>query len=464
MHLDNSTICAIATPPGNGAIALLRVSGDKAFNICDKLVIFKRKSKKINYQSTQTIFYCNILDKDIIIDDVLISIFKKPHSYTGEDVVEISCHGSIYIQQKILELLIKNGARFAQPGEFTFRAFMNGKLDLSQAEAVADLIASQNQASHHVAMNQMRGGFSHMLEGLRKQLLEFTSLIELELDFSEEDVEFADREKMLDLIYEIISTCEKLAQSFKLGNAIKNGIPVAIVGKPNTGKSTLLNTLLNEDKAIVSEIPGTTRDSIEDTINIKGIRVRFIDTAGIRDTDDIIENLGIEKTFEKIKNAVVILLVIDDTGNINDIHEQLKKIHISTEQSLAIVLNKIDRIGVKELKDKLMLMSDLPFETIAIAAKFKRNIESIEQLILNAVNYGSISEDDVIITNVRHFEALEKTIFSGNNVIGDLNNNISPDLISEDIREMLHHIGEITGEVTTDEILGNIFKNFCIGK
>ena len=363
--MKESTICAIASPPGQGAISVIRISGPDTFLICNTIL----SKNDIPNLLPNTIHLSKVSDNGNIIDEVLISIFKNPRSYTGEDMLEISCHGSIYIQQKILELLIKNGARFAQPGEFTFRAFMNGKLDLSQAEAVADLIASQNQASHHVAMNQMRGGFSHMLEGLRKQLLEFTSLIELELDFSEEDVEFADREKMLDLIYEIISTCEKLAQSFKLGNAIKNGIPVAIVGKPNTGKSTLLNTLLNEDKAIVSEIPGTTRDSIEDTINIKGIRVRFIDTAGIRDTDDIIENLGIEKTFEKIKNAVVILLVIDDTGNINDI-----QLTIAGPYDISLIQDTLKfgtRFGdVEELiPESYYLVND---SKVDIQARFKR--------------------------------------------------------------------------------------------
>ncbi len=453
------TICAPATAYGIAAISVIRISGDESFKIINKII-----SQKISSNLSHTLILTKIADGTNIIDEVLISIFKGPKSYTGEDVIEINCHGSIFIQQKILELLIINGARLAKPGEFTFRAFMNGKLDLSQAEAVGDLIASQNKLSHQVAMNQMRGGFSHILENLRKQLLYFISLIELELDFSEEDVEFADRTKLLNLILEINSTCEKLANSFKVGNVLKNGIPVAIVGKPNTGKSTLLNALLNEEKAIVSEIPGTTRDTIEDVININGVQLRFIDTAGIRDTIDTIEILGIEKTFDKIKKASVILLMIDATESITDIHHQLKKIHLSNDQSIAILLNKIDKISNSQLNINLQIMSDVDYITIPIAAKQKMNLNKILDFIIESANIKNISNNEVIITNIRHYEALEKTISTGKKVIENIKNKSYTDIISEDIREMLNYIGDITGEITTDEILGNIFKNFCIGK
>jgi tRNA modification GTPase len=453
------TICAPATAYGIAAISVIRISGDESFKIINNII-----SQKISSNLSHTIILTKIADESNIIDEVLISIFKGPKSYTGEDVIEINCHGSIFIQQKILELLIKNGARLAKPGEFTFRAFMNGKLDLSQAEAVGDLIASQNKLSHQVAMNQMRGGFSHILENLRKQLLYFISLIELELDFSEEDVEFADRTKLLNLILEINSTCEKLANSFKVGNVLKNGIPIAIVGKPNTGKSTLLNALLNEEKAIVSEIPGTTRDTIEDVININGLQLRFIDTAGIRDTIDTIEILGIEKTFDKIKKASVILLMIDATENITDIHDQLKKIHLSNDQSIAILLNKIDKISNDQLNIYLQIMSDVDYITIPIAAKQKMNLNKILDFIIESANIKNISNNEVIITNIRHYEALEKTITTGKKVIENIKNKSYTDIISEDIREMLNYIGDITGEITTDEILGNIFKTFCIGK
>ena len=460
---NNQSICAISTASGNGAIAIIRISGNEAFAICDKIIELKSGKQLLALHSHSSVFGY-IIDNKSVIDEVVISIFKNPKSYTGEDTVEISCHGSIYIQQRIMELLLRNGARLAQPGEFTLRAFMNGKLDLSQAEAVGDLIASQNQTSHQLALNQMRGGFSNQLNELRNKLLHFISLIELELDFSEEDVEFANRNEFKELILEINKVCKSLSASFKLGNVIKNGLPVAIVGKPNSGKSTLLNALLNEEKAIVSEIPGTTRDVIEDVINIEGIQVRFIDTAGIRDTTDTIETLGIEKTFEKIKKATIILLITDVSDNIEDIHNQLKRIQLSKNQTLAVILNKADKISADELKNKEILMADLPFTSISISAKHKQNINAIHSYILQAINFKKLNDNDIIITNARHFEALENTYFSGQRIVEGLESHLPSDLLAEDIREMLRFIGEITGEITNDEILGNIFKNFCIGK
>jgi tRNA modification GTPase len=463
--LDNSTIFALATPPGMGAISMIRLNGIDAFKIGEEIVNFKNPNKKLSTQKANTVHYCYIIDNNEVIDDVLICLFKNPNSYTGEDLIEISCHGSVYIQQKIMELLVKKGARIAQPGEFTLRAFMNGKMDLSQAEAVADLIASQSKASHDMAIHQMRGGFSAELKNLRDRLLHFISLIELELDFSEEEVEFADRNDLHQIITEIVDMISRLTQSFELGNVIKNGIPVAIVGKPNVGKSTLLNSLLNEEKAIVSEIPGTTRDIIEDTINLHGVSFRFIDTAGIRETTDTIETLGIERTFQNIEKATVILLINNVNDPIEEVENQIDKIEVKVNQHIALLVNKIDKYPFDEFKpawDELSKRKNL--KTFYISAKKHINLQELVNYLVSTVNIRPVSDNDVIVTNIRHFEALEAAGKAGERVLEGLHNKITGDLLAQDIREMLHYLGTITGEITTDEILGNIFKNFCIGK
>jgi tRNA modification GTPase len=403
---------------------------------------------------------------NIVLDEVLVSVFHNPHSFTGEDVVEISCHGSAYIQQEILKLLLEKGCQLARPGEFTQRAFLNGKMDLSQAEAVADVIASSSAASHRLAMNQMRGGFSKELQHLRSQLLNFVSLIELELDFGEEDVEFADRNQLLRLADDIQVIIARLANSFSVGNVLKNGVPVVIVGETNAGKSTLLNLLLNEDKAIVSEIHGTTRDAIEDIINIKGITFRFIDTAGIRNTSDEVEKIGINKTFRKIDQASIIIWMIDTTHFNKEIEYIADKIVPKTKhKKLIIVLNKIDKISQEEqqiLEEEFL--PEISAERIYLSAKYKKNTEKLENALLKAANLPDLNSDDVIVTNLRHYDALTKALTSVERVKKGLKTNLSGDFIAQDIRECMHYLGEITGEISTDEVLGNIFKNFCIGK
>jgi len=454
------TITAIATAQGAGAIAIIRLSGENSIKIADK--IFHAKSnKKLSVQKPNTVHYGLIKDKETIIDDVLVSLFKNPHSYTGEDSVEISCHGSSHIQQKILELLIKKGARLASPGEFTQRAFLNGKLDLSQAEAVADLIASTSEAAHKVAIQQVRGGFSNDLQQLRNQLLTFISLIELELDFSEEEVEFADRKQLAELTENIENKITILKNSFQLGNAIKHGIPVAIIGEPNVGKSTLLNAILKEEKAIVSEIPGTTRDSIEDVISINGILFRFIDTAGIRNSDDIIENLGIERTFQKIEKADIILYLFDITtvGTwLKEIDSLLQKYH---DKKWIFVANKVDKIRGLEIPD---VENFNGIKKVNISAKHNLNIDELITTIIEVSDLDKLDQNDTIITNTRHFEALTHAYEATLRVKEGLESKISGDFLAQDIRQIMHYIGEITGEFTNDEILGNIFKNFCIGK
>ncbi|WP_372750968.1 tRNA uridine-5-carboxymethylaminomethyl(34) synthesis GTPase MnmE [Labilibaculum sp.] len=464
--IDQSTICAISTAPGNGAIAIVRLSGADALTICDKVFIAASKNK-ISQQKANTVHFGTIQDGEDIIDEVLVSIFKAPHSYTGENSIEIACHGAPFIQYRILQVLLKNGARSANPGEYTQRAFLNGKMDLSQAEAVADLIASNSAAAHKVALQQMRGGFSNEIANLRSRLLNFISLIELELDFSEEDVEFADRTQLTNLVNEIQGLIQKLVNSFELGNVIKNGVPVAIVGDTNVGKSTLLNALLNEDRAIVSDIAGTTRDVIEDTINLGGITFRFIDTAGIRTTLDRIESMGIERTYSKMKQAQIVLLLVDADRDIKDINESIRNVNEAIDrdsQHLIVCINKIDLTPdpqnlVKKLtgltaEDKLMFIS----------AKQKENIDSLTEELLKSVNMGKISEQDVIVTNIRHFEALKNALGSIDRVNKGLDDQIPTDFLAQDIRECLHFLGEITGDISTDEVLGNIFKNFCIGK
>ncbi len=464
--MDKNTICAVSTPSGQGGIAVIRVSGNEAFRICDRIFVPSKRSNKLTDQEPYTICFGKIYKDNEILDEVLVSVFRNPHSFTGEDTVEITCHGSLYIQQEILKLLLANGCNLALPGEFTQRAFLNGKMDLSQAEAVADLIASSSSASHRLAMSQMRGGFSKELQLLRTQLLDFVSLIELELDFGEEDVEFADRTQLLELSENIRTIINRLVQSFSLGNAIKNGIQVAIVGETNAGKSTLLNHLLNEDKAIVSEIHGTTRDVIEDVVNINGISFRFIDTAGIRDTSDEIETLGIERTFQKIEHASIVIWMIDATQFSEKIEELSDKIISKTgNKQLIIVFNKIDKISPEEqavLEDEFL--PHIPAKRIYLSAKYKKNTDILEQALLEAANLPDISKNDVIVTNMRHYEALSKALDAIQRVDEGLHQGISGDFISQDIRECMHYLGEITGDISTDEVLGNIFSKFCIGK
>jgi len=463
--LDQLTICAIATSPGMGAIATIRLSGEKAFEIADAVFQSPKSGKKLADQQANTIHFGSIYDGNELIDEVVVALFRAPHSYTGEDVIEITCHGSVYIQQRILQLLIAKGARMAHPGEFTQRAFLNGKMDLSQAEAVADLIASSNRAAQKVAINQMRGGFSSELSNLRGELLHFIAMIELELDFSEEDVEFADRTQLKNLVTRIEEILRKLKNSFQLGNVIKNGIPVAIIGETNVGKSTLLNALLNEEKAIVSEIHGTTRDVIEDVVNIHGTAFRFFDTAGIRETTDEIETLGIERSYSKLDLATVVILVVDTLNEFEVISERITKIRNRiADQHLIVTANKSD-IGLPETIAKLKKMELSPNEKLVfIAAKQKTNLDELIQEMQYAVSLDSVSEDAVIVTNVRHFEALSKALESIERVQLGLDNLISGDFLAQDIRECLLYLGDITGEISNDEILGHIFKNFCIGK
>jgi tRNA modification GTPase len=443
------TICAITTGGGMSAIAVIRISGDKAIEIVNSVF-----SKNITSAITHSIHFGTINKYNDIIDEVLVSIFKDTKSFTGEESVEISCHGSVYIQNKIVQLLIEKGCRTATAGEFTMRAFKNGKLDLSQAESVADLIESESAAAHKTAMHQLRGGFSNQLQGLRTQLIDFASLIELELDFAEEDVEFADRTKFLELLSEIQKTLSKLIESFSLGNVIKNGIPVAILGSPNVGKSTLLNCLLNEDKAIVSDIAGTTRDAIEDTLIIGGFNFRFIDTAGIRNTKDTIENLGIKKSLDKANQSKIILFLLDTTQNIFDQITELEKVKKQHSEKILIVQNKTD-VSETSLEMK---------NVISISAKSGRGIDHLKRELLSFVTAYSISDNESIVTNLRHFEELQHTLNEIEEVIKGMEIGISGDFLSVNIRQALFHLGSITGEVTTDTLLGNIFGKFCIGK
>ena len=447
---NEDTICAIATGSSMSAIAIIRISGPQAIEITNSIF-----SKNILQQKTHTIHFGNIIEKEKIIDEVLISIFKDGKSYTGEETIEISCHGSVYITKKIMQILINKGCRSANAGEFTLRAFKNGKIDLSQAESVADLIASENKSSHQTAINQLRGGFSNQLQNLRAQLIEFASLVELELDFAEEDVEFADKKKFKKLLIKIKKELENLINSFKLGNAIKNGIPVAIVGAPNSGKSTLLNTLLNEEKAIVSEIEGTTRDAIEDSINIEGIQFRFIDTAGIRKTENKIEKIGIDIALENAKKSNIVLHVIDAKSNILKELNNFKKIEKNISGKIITVINKIDLI--KKNKEKLN-------DAIYISAKNKIGINSLKQNLLNSINTNKLFNDDTIITNLRHYDELKLSLVEIDTIIKGVEKNLSGDLLAFNIRQSLYHLGSITGEITNDTLLSNIFGKFCIGK
>ena len=467
--INQETIVALATPSGAGAIAVIRLSGQNAITIAAD--VFQSVSgKDITQQKTHTIHLGHVVDGAKTYDQVLLSLFKGPNSYTGENVVEISCHGSTFIQQQIIQLLLRKGAKMAQAGEFTLRAFLNGKLDLSQAEAVADLIASDNEASHQIAMQQMRGGFSNEIAKLRQELLNFASLIELELDFAEEDVEFADRTAFKELLERIEFVLKRLIDSFAVGNVIKNGIPVAIVGEPNVGKSTLLNALLNEERAIVSDIAGTTRDTIEDELVIDGIGFRFIDTAGIRETKDVVESIGIQKTFEKIEQAQVVLFIIDSLQLINDngnsVKIEIEKIKNKFPlKPLIVVLNKIDKLNNEERIqfDNQLAIINYPL-SIEISAKQKEGIDALKNELLSFVNTGALRNNETIVTNTRHYDSLLKALEEVQKVKYGIESNTSSDFIAIDIRQALYYFGEITGEVTNDELLGNIFANFCIGK
>lgn len=466
ISMSRGAICAISTAPGSGGIAVIRVSGEDAFVICDKIFRAKKKGETIQNQEAYTIRFGEIIGKkNEIVDEVLVSVFRAPHSFTGENVVEIACHGSVYIQQKILQLLLKNGCSLAQAGEFTMRAFSNGKMDLSQAEAVADLISSTSAASHRMALNQMRGGFSNELKELRTRLLNFVSLIELELDFSEEEVEFADRTQLKKLAKDIDFHITKLANSFKVGNVLKTGIPVALVGETNVGKSTLLNLLLNEEKAIVSDVHGTTRDVIEDMVNIDGITFRFIDTAGIRDTNDKVENLGIERTYQKIEQSDIVLWLIDCTQVSEHIEWLTEKIAKRAEgKKVILVFNKIDKLNEEEREVIDELFKRFDGERIYISAKQRINTDKLQKVLVKASQLKSIQPDDVIVNNLRHYEALIKAKEAIERVLAGLESGISSDFISQDIRDCMFHLGEITGQITNDEVLGNIFSKFCIGK
>lgn len=459
--ISEGTIIALSTASGVGAISLIRLSGSEAINLTDQ--VFKARSgNKLSSQKSHTVHLGEIRDGNSIIDEVLVSIFKNPNSYTGENVVEISCHGSPYIQQQIIKILIDKGAITAKAGEFTLRAFMNGKMDLSQAEAVADLISSENEASHQLAMQQIRGGFSNEIKNLRQELLNFASLIELELDFAEEDVAFADRKELENLIFKIHSVLKQLLDSFAMGNVIKKGVPIAIIGPPNAGKSTLLNCLLNEDKAIISDIAGTTRDSIEDEITLDGICFRFIDTAGIRDTQDTIEQIGIKKTFDKIELAAFVLNLVDSKDyqeNKSSLLKDLQKFKKQyPEKKLLVVFNKEDQIENFDFPESLE-----GYPVLSISAKMNSNID---QLIFHLTQHFKLNptQNQSIITNSRHYGALSSAQKEVLAIQNGLRKGLSGDLLAIDLRQALYHLGEITGEVTNDELLGNIFANFCIGK
>lgn len=463
--INKDTIIALATPSGVGAIAVIRLSGENAIQIVDANFTSVKKNKVLKNAKTHTIHLGHIMNNGVVLDEVLVSVFKNPRSYTGENVVEISCHGSRFIQQEIIQLFLQKGCRMADNGEFTMRAFLNGKMDLSQAEAVADVIASNSAASHQMAIQQMRGGITNELKELRAQLLDFAALIELELDFSGEDVEFADRTKFKELVAKITFVLKRLIDSFAFGNAMKNGIPVAIIGEPNVGKSTLLNTLLNEEKAIVSEIAGTTRDAIEDELIIEGVAFRFIDTAGIRETNDVVESIGIKKTYEKAENAQLIVFLLDSNkfSYASDVFlQEIEAIKARfPNKRLLVIANKTDTLSCH---DSALLQSEIA-DLILLSAKEKTGITALKDALTSLVNTGALSNNETIVTNSRHFEALNNALTAISSVQQGIDLEISTDLFSIDIRECLRHLGNITGEYDVDkDILGHIFSNFCIGK
>lgn len=447
------TIIALSTPPGSGAIGVIRLSGPDAITLTNEVFAGKDLTK----QASHTLHFGLIKDEEVVVDEVVAGLYVAPKSYTKENVVEISCHGSNYIIQQILNLLIKKGARAAKPGEFTLRAFLNGAFDLSQAEAVADLIASDSKASHDVALQQMRGGFANELKELRDQLIHFASMIELELDFAEEDVEFANRDQLKALILKINSVLHRLISSFEMGNVLKNGVPIVIAGKPNVGKSTLLNALLNEERAIVSDIAGTTRDTIEDELNINGIIFRFIDTAGIRDTADIIEAKGVERTLERMKQAKLIMYMVDALQTPDELEEQLTDLKKIDIPYLAIV-NKAD-LFTDEQKVEFAKK-----EVLFLSAKENIGVEELKTALLAKVNLHSINTSETLVSNIRHVEALKNTEKALANVLNNIDNPVTSDFLAMDIKQALHYLGEITGQVTTDDLLENIFSKFCIGK
>lgn len=467
-HLvTEDTIVALSTPPGKGAIGVIRLSGPQAIDISQKLF----PALKLNDSATHTLHFGVIMDGNEVVDEAVVGLFRNPKSYTGQDVIELSCHGSPYILQRVLQLLVKHGARPAKPGEFTMRAFLNGRFDLSQAEAVSDLIASETEAAHHIAMSQMRGGFSGELKNLRQKLVDFASLIELELDFSEEDVEFANRKQLVNLLNEMIVRINALADSFKLGNVLKNGVSTVIAGRPNAGKSTLLNALLNEERAIVSDIPGTTRDTIEEIITIQGIAFRLTDTAGIRQAADIIEHKGVERTLEKIQQASIVIYLFD-AGELSadDVMDDVKKLTKNEKIPILIVANKIDMLAETELNTKFKgIQTPSPLGegrdgALFISAGKGKGIEELKNKLSETALQGASLQESIVLTNARHYEALQATQQNLEKALNGIENKLSGELVASDIRSALHHLGEITGEVTTDDLLGNIFSRFCIGK
>lgn len=471
----SDTICALATSQG-GALNVIRVSGEKAFDIVSRIFVPRRGPGLTERRSHSAVFGDICTSGTEVLDEALLTVMRAPNSYTGEDTIEISCHASPYITQQIMISLLDLGARQAAPGEFTMRAFLNGKMDLSRAEAVADLIASTSKASHRLAMNQLKGGFSNELGTLRDKLLRLTSLIELELDFSEEDVEFADRGELMQLCNEVEGVISRLADSFSVGNAVKNGVPVAIVGETNTGKSTLLNALLHEERAIVSDICGTTRDTVEGMMTLSGVTFRFVDTAGLRDTDDVIERIGIERTLEQLRKSSIALWLIDSTAGYGQIEETASRLlPVCTGKKLAVLVNKCDIIDPlslsrvmeygKAMVEKYGKETEWDSRDLwAISARQGTNMDRLEEFLVRSAALPSISTSDVVVTNVRHYEALVRALENIKEVKQSLANGISGDLVSEPLRAAIRNLSEIVGEVTNDEVLGNIFANFCIGK